>query len=171
MPMGDHAEGVRACILPLATVGLLFDQGIAAMGIPYLSRHRRVVRQPRTPTAIYFTMEDLADMQHYATMLARYGVTWRLDAMDPLRPEIAIIYRNCVPNFELWRSTDGLLLRCLESKKDVGVLEMPDQNRAWSLCCWLMTPPVWFEDEREVTARQGVVDRLLKWISKLKGVT
>lgn len=93
-------------------------------------------------------MDDLAEMQGYADGLASYGITWRVDGMDPLRPEVAIISRNCVPAFQLWRSTIGLLLRSLEPQPDVGVIELPDQNKAWTLVCGLTTPPIWIERER-----------------------
>jgi hypothetical protein len=134
------------------------------MRLPFLSRRRQVVRQPRTPVAIAFSMEDFAEIRGYSAVLAPYGVAWRVDAMDTLRPEVAIIYRNGMPNFQLWRTTTGYLLRCLDPKRDAGTIELPDQTRAWLLVCALTTPPVWLATEQEGTTGSRALACLLKWI-------
>jgi hypothetical protein len=134
------------------------------MRFPFLSGQRQVVRQPRTPIAIPFMMEDFAEMQGYAKGLAPYGITWRVDAMDTVRPEVAIIFRYGMPIFQLWRSTAGLLLRCLNTKRDAGTIELPDQNRAWSLVCGLTTPPIWLDTEQAATTGNRAMACLLKWI-------
>jgi hypothetical protein len=109
-------------------------------------------------------MEDFAEMQGYAVVLAPYGITWRVDAMDKILPEIVIIYRNSVPIFQLWRSTAGFLLRCLDTERDAGTIELRNQDRAWCLVCCLTTPPVWLDDEREATTGQDWIDRIGRWI-------
>jgi hypothetical protein len=134
------------------------------MGIPFFSRRRSTVRQPQISTAISFTMEDFAEMQGYATALAPHGITWRVDGMDPLRPEIAIIFHNDAAIFRLWRSTVGLHLQSLDMSGDSDTIEVPDQIRAWSLVGCLMTPPAWFGNEQEVTVGRSAIDCILKWI-------
>jgi hypothetical protein len=134
------------------------------MRFPTLSRRPKAVREPRTPVPIPFSMEDFAEMRGYAAVLASYGVTWRVDAMDTVRPEVAIIYRNGMPNFELWRTTAGLLLRCVDPKRDAGTIELPDQHRAWLLVCALTTPPIWLATEQKVTTGSRAMACLLKWI-------
>lgn len=134
------------------------------MGFLIRSRQRRVAGQPRAPMAIAFIMEDFAEMQEYAALLAPHGVTWRVEAMDSTRPEIAIIYRGGVPIFELWRSTTGLLLRCLDTKRDAGTIDLQDQGRAWSLVCCLTTPPIWPETKQEMPTNNPAIACLLKWL-------
>ncbi len=134
------------------------------MRFPFLTRRQQVVREPCVPIAIPFSMDDFAEMRDYAAILAPYGVTCRVEAMDAIRPEIAIIYRNGIPNFEFWQTTEGLRLRCLDPKRDAGTIELPDQNRVWLLICALTTPPIWLATDQEVTTGSGAMACLLKWI-------
>jgi hypothetical protein len=110
-------------------------------------RLKRGSRHSRNPTAIPFTMGDFDEMQDYVRVLSPYGVSWRVDAMDSVCPEIAIIYRSSVPIFQLWRSTAGLCLRGLD--RDFGMIVLPDQNRIWCLICCLATPPIWLDKRPE----------------------
>jgi hypothetical protein len=134
------------------------------MRFPFLPRRPQIVREPRTAVAIAFTMEDFAEMQGYAAGLAPYGISWRVDAMDIVLPEVAIISRNGMPIFQLWRSTAGLLLRCLDTERDAGTIELPDQNRAWSLVCCLTRPPIWLDTAQDASTGNRVMACLLKWL-------
>lgn len=134
------------------------------MRFPFFLRRPVVVREPRTPMDIPFTMEDFAEMRRLAAVLAPYGITWRVDAMDAVRPEVVIIYRNDMADFQLWRATTGLLLRCLDPKRDAGTIELPDQTRAWLLVCALTRPPIWLATDQEVTTGSRAMACLLKWI-------
>jgi hypothetical protein len=135
------------------------------MRLPNLFR-RHVDDHPPTPIAIAFTMDDFAEMGGYTTVLAPYGVTWRVDAMDTVRPEVATIYRNGMPTLQLWRTTAGLALRCLDPKRDAGTIELPDQCRAWGLICALTAPAIWLEIEQDTPTGNRVMAWLLKWLGE-----
>ena len=128
------------------------------------SFRQHVDNNPQTPIAISLTMDDFAEMAACATALALYGVTWRVDAMDTVRPEVAIVCRNNRPNFQLWRTTTGLLLRCLGPKRDAATIALSGQYRACLLVCALTTPPIWLATDEEVTTGSRATSCLLKWI-------
>jgi hypothetical protein len=124
------------------------------MRIPFLSIFPKRPWRSVAATQLRFTREDRRDFAFCLAGLEPHGVICKIEAVKESRSELGTIYYDGVPVFEVWRATDGLHLRFLTIKGDVGDTVLQYPVMLWTLIAGTLYLPVCFMNR--IPSKNGV---------------